>query len=101
VVVGRNSEEDLKKSEEKINNIKSEVNEFLIKEFPGVKVVLVSQDYDVEQIVGREQGNNFKYVLEDLFEKLGESKFRVYNEENLRLIFTQEGISGKILCKYC
>lgn len=83
-----------------VDHYRSEINRFLLKEFGGnIKFSLIAQQHTIWEIAGK--WKQHKKIFQDLFKKLSHNKFQCYDETNVKMMFQQQNIGGKLLCKYC
>ncbi len=86
-----------------VKQVNQEVNTFLLEQYPGLRFTIFGKGYDLEDIAKTsfEETNNFRQVLTDLFDKLSEQKFKLYDTVLLKQLFQNHNVSWKVLCKYC
>lgn len=102
-----------KMSKEKIEKLKEDINTFLFKKYNwNIKFSLISKNYQIWEVFANNlikdknwKDKNFslekvKMTFVDLFEDLSKDKFKIYNKNNLKEIFTKKEEKW-ILCKYC
>jgi len=88
-------ENDFKK--DLVKQINQEINKFLIEQYPGLRFTIFGKWYDLEDI----SKNKFRQVLTDIFDKLSEQKFKLYDNILLKQLLQNKDVSWKVLCKFC
>jgi len=92
-----------------IDNLKSQINDYLIKNYPWLKFVLEKELVDLKDIVWFEEKQenkktikiNFQEKIVSLFDKLSQAKFQAFDKVNLKNIFDYKNPSWKVICKAC
>ena len=92
-----------------IDNLKSQINSYLIENYSWLKFVLEKKLVDLKDIVWFEEKEwdkkiikiSFQEKIVALFDKLSQAKFQSFDKENLEEIFAYKNPDWKVICKAC
>lgn len=91
-----------KVKKDEIKNIKHSINQFLIDKYDwNIRFALISQEKKISELFPHENLMNVQDVFSCLFDLLSQEKYQLYDTDNLKSMFVEKSVSGKVVCNLC
>lgn len=85
-----------------IQNLKNSINQFLIDKYDGnIRFALANKDKKLYELFPYENPMEVQDVFSGLFDALSREKYQLYNQNNLKSLFVEKSVSGKVVCNLC